>query len=113
MKPFGSKRVGFSLLEVIVAMMLLVTVLSALATLSYRVSERGQGNDLTSKRTFALQREANRFGSMTFAELATQANGPTSMLLGDFEFTRNLTVTASGADRYIITIVVLVIHLHW
>ena len=100
-------RAGFSLLEVIVAMTLLVTVMSALGTLSYRVAKRGEGNDLIAKRSFALQHEANRFGAMTFTELAAQTNGSEAGLLGDFLFTRTLTVTAIAADRYTIKIVVI------
>ena len=101
------RRAGFSLLEVIIAMTLLVTVMSALGTLSYRVAKRAEGNDLIAKRTFALQHEANRFGAMTFTELAAQTNGSQSALLGDFLFTRALTVTAIGTNRYTIKIVII------
>jgi len=88
-------------------MTLLVTVMSALGTLSYRVAKRGEGNDLIAKRTFALQHEANRFGAMTFTELAAQTNGSQSALLGDFLFTRTLTVTAIDSTRYTIKVVVI------
>ena len=101
----GQRR-GFSLLEVIIAMTLLVTVMSALGTLSYRVSRRGENNDLISNRAFALQHEASRFGSMTFEELATQTSGTEAMLLGEFLFTRTLTVTAIGSTRYTIKVVI-------
>lgn len=94
------------MLEVIIAMTLLVTVLSALGTLSYRVAKRAEGNDLISKRSFALQHEASRYGAMTFTQLATQTNGSQSVLLGDFLFTRTLTVTAIDSTRYTIKIVV-------
>ena len=87
-------------------MTLLVTVMSALGTLSYRVARRGEGNDLISKRSFALQHEANRFGAMVFSELATQVNGSESVVLGDFLFTRTLTVTADSTDRYTVKIVI-------
>jgi prepilin-type N-terminal cleavage/methylation domain-containing protein len=99
-------RAGFSLVEVMVAMMLLVTVLSALATLSYRVTKRGQDNDLRSKRAFALQHEANRLGAMSFTELATQTNGSEAVVLGDFLFTRTLTLTAVSSTRYTIKILI-------
>ena len=99
-------RKGFSLVEVMVAMLLLVTVLSTLATLSYRVTKRGQDNDLRSKRSFALQHEANRFGAMSFTELAAQSNGSESIILGDFLFTRTITLTAVGSTRYTIKIVI-------
>lgn len=99
-------RAGFSLVEVLVAVMLLATVLSSLATLSYRITRRAEDNDLRAKRTFALQHEANRYGAMTFAELATQSNGSEAVLLGDFLFTRTLTITAVSSTRYTIKIVI-------
>jgi prepilin-type N-terminal cleavage/methylation domain-containing protein len=99
-------RAGFSLIEIIVAMVLMATVLSALAALSYRVTRRGEDNDLRAKRTFALQHEANRFGAMPFSELAAQTNGSEPIILGDFLFTRTLTITAVGTKRYTIKIVV-------
>ena len=106
----GRRRVGarggFSLVEVMVAMMLLVTVLSALATLSYRVTKRGQDNDLRSKRAFALQHEANRLGAMSFTELAAQGNGSEAIVLGNFLFTRTITLTAVGTTRYTIKVVI-------
>jgi hypothetical protein len=89
-----------------VAMMLMATVLSALATLSYRITRRGEDNDLRAKRTFALQHEANRLGAMTFTELSAQTNGSESVILGDFLFTRTLTISAVSATRYQIKIVV-------
>ncbi len=98
------RRHGFSLIETIVALTLMATVLSALAALNYRVTKRGEANDLQAKRTFALQHEANRFAAMPFSQLATQTNGSEALLLGDFLFTRTLTITAVDANRYTITI---------
>jgi len=87
-------------------MTLLVTVLSALGTLSYRVSRRGEENDMIAARSFALQHESSRFGAMRFDSLAGQANGSQAVLLGDFLFTRTLTVTAVSANYYKIKVVI-------
>lgn len=100
------RRAGFSLAEVIIAMTLLAIVMSSLATLAYTVSERGKDNEVFAKRTFALQHEANRYGVMSFADLALQTNGATEVLLGDFLFTRTLTITAVDSTRYTVKIVI-------
>jgi prepilin-type N-terminal cleavage/methylation domain-containing protein len=99
-------RAGFSLIEVIVAFSLLAIIMSSLARLTTLVTQRSRGNDIVSKRTFALQHEANRLGALTFAQLATESTGSTLMLLGDFQFTRTLTITAVGTTRYTIKVVV-------
>lgn len=97
---------GFSLVEVIIALTLLALAMMLLARLSYLVSQRGRTNDLVSKRNAALAQEAGRFGVMSFANLATQTSGSTIMLVGDFSFTRGLTVTKTTSNRYTIKVVI-------
>ena len=99
-------RQGFSLIEVIVAVSLLTIILSSLARLTWLVTQRSLGNDIVSKRTFALQHEANRLGALTFTQLAAETNGSTLMLLGDFQFTRTLTITSASSTRYTIKVVI-------
>ena len=77
-----------------------------LARLSLLVSQRGRTNDLVSKRNAALAQEAGRFGVMSFSDIAKQSSGSTFMLVGDFSFTRVLTVTKTTANRYTIKVVV-------
>jgi prepilin-type N-terminal cleavage/methylation domain-containing protein len=97
---------GFSLVEVIIALTLLAVAMMLLARLSYLVSQRGYGNALVSKRNAALAQEAGRFSVMSFANIAAQSSGSTLMLVGDFTFTRRLTITASSSNRYTIKIVI-------
>ena len=79
-----------------------------LARLSWLVSQRGRANDLVSKRNAALAQEAGRFGVMSFATIAQQTIGTTStsMLVGDFTFTRTVTITATSSNRYTIKVVI-------
>jgi prepilin-type N-terminal cleavage/methylation domain-containing protein len=100
------RRAGFSLVEVIMALTLLAVAMMLLSRLTYLVSQRGRLNDLTAKRNAALAQEAARFGVMTFAQIAAQSSGSTLMLVGDFTYTRRLTVTATTANRYTIKVVI-------
>ena len=100
------RRAGFSLVEVIIALTVLSVAMMMLARLSLLVSQRGRTNDLVSKRNAALAQEAGRFGVMSFSDIAKQSSGSTFMLVGDFSFTRIVTVTATTANRYTIKIVV-------
>lgn len=100
------RRTGFSLIEVIISLTLLAVAMMLLSRLSYLVSQRGRLNDLTAKRNAALAQEAGRFGVMTFAQIAAQSSGNTLMLVGDFTYTRKVTITANTANRYTIKIVV-------
>jgi prepilin-type N-terminal cleavage/methylation domain-containing protein len=101
-----ARRAGFSLVELIVSMTLLAIVLSSLVMLNYSVAERGSNNDLITKRNFALQHEANRFGAMSFDALGTTATGTTTIILGDLAFLRTLTITNSGFNRRTVKIVI-------
>lgn len=98
---------GFSLVEVIISMSLLMIVMSSLAALTYTVTERGKANEMVTKRTFALQHETGRFTAIKFADLASQTSGSDVVLLGDFQFERVVTVTAVDSVRYTIKIVVI------
>lgn len=108
MSPIRRPRrcAGFSLVEVIIALTVLAVAMMLLARLSYLVSQTGRTNDLIAKRNAALAQEAGRFGVMGFTDIAKQTSGNTLMLVGDFTFTRKLTVTATTANRYTIKIVV-------
>jgi len=100
------RRAGFSLVEVIIALTMLAIAMMLLARMSYVVSQIGRTNDLVSKRNAALAQEAGRFGVMSFTDIAKQSSGNTLMLVGDFTFTRKLTITATTTSRYTIKIVV-------
>jgi prepilin-type N-terminal cleavage/methylation domain-containing protein len=100
------RRAGFSLVEVIISLTILAVSMMMLARLSWLVSQRGRTNDLVSKRNAALVQEAGRFGVMGFTDIAKQSSGSTLMLVGDFTYTRTLTITATTVNRYTIKVVV-------
>ncbi|MEK7402003.1 MAG: prepilin-type N-terminal cleavage/methylation domain-containing protein [Gemmatimonadota bacterium] len=105
-KRRSRRRGGFSLAEVIIALTVLSVAMMLLARLSYLVSQSGRTNDLVAKRNAALAQEAGRFGVMGFTDIAKQSSGSTLMLVGDFTFTRRLTITATKSNWYTIKVVV-------
>lgn len=97
-------RKGFSLIEVMVALTLLSLIMMSLAKLALYASIRGRGNDLYSKRAAALQREVNKFEAMPFTNLAAFSTSDKTFTVGDFTYTRKLTITAASSTRYTITV---------
>ena len=104
-----TKRSGFTLIEVMVAMVMLAIILVSLARASTVVALRGRSNDLVAKRTAVLQTEANKFGAMSFAALKAFPTTDKVYTRGDFQYTRKLTITSQTAinNRYTVKIVIL------
>lgn len=97
---------GFTLVEVIIAMTLLSAVLIILATLSTSVTRRGRLNELTTKRNLALAQQGSRVQTMPWDDVVTLTSGSAQLLVGDFTFNRRFVVTAAGANRRIIRVVI-------
>ena len=89
-------RRGFSLTEVIMAMTLLSVVLLSLAKMSFVLSQRSRANGGLAKRNAVLMQEANKFSAMPFASIASYSTGSVTKTVGDFAFTRTLTITPSS-----------------
>jgi len=102
-----SRRAGFSLLEVMVALTMLALVTVSLARASTAVAVFSHTTDLIAKRNAALQMEMNKFQAVPYASLATWSTANKTVTLGDFTYTRQLTITASASNRYTIKIVVV------
>ena len=102
-----SARKGFSLIEVMVAMTILVIVLLSLAKISIAIGVRSRGNDIVAKRSAALQAEANKFGAVPYSTLATWPTATTTDTLGTFSFGKRLSITSAGPSRYSIKVVVI------
>lgn len=100
------RRAGFSLIEVIVAMSLIAVVTIILSTMAVAAGRRGRLVDLSTKRTLALSQQAGRVEAMPFTDVTKLTSGTTQMLIGDFSFTRVMTVTKTGTTRYTVKIVV-------
>jgi prepilin-type N-terminal cleavage/methylation domain-containing protein len=101
-----TRRGGFSLVELIVAMALFGIVMVMLGSLSLTVTRRGRSNELITKRNLALAQQAGRIEAMPFRDVASLTSGTTQLLVGDFTFNRRLAVTQPATNRYTITIVV-------
>ena len=99
-------RVGFTLIEALMAMTIIATVMIMLSQLSLTVGRRAYRNDLTTKRNLALSQQADRLYALSFTQVAALTTGTTQMLIGDFTFNRRLTVTATTASRYTIKLVI-------
>lgn len=99
-------RRGFSLIEIMISMSLLAIVLSALAALSLRVSQRMRSNRIRTFRQAELVTQANRFSTMPYTELSSAAVDAT-ITSGDFPHTRTVrrvNVAALTLDSIVITI---------
>ena len=73
-------RAGFSLIEVIVAMTLLVFVIGALSILATRTSERARRADIIAKRNYVVVQQLNRYASLPYDTLRARINGNPSSL---------------------------------
>lgn len=100
-------RQGFSLIEIMVAMTILAIVMSSLARLATIIAVRGRGNDFYAKRSMALEREANKFGSAPLTTLAAWNTSDQSFTVGGFSYTRKLTISQATSTRYSIKIVIV------
>lgn len=95
------------MIEVMIAMTLLAIVLMSLAKMSLMVGMRGRGNDMVAKRTAVLQLEANKLGAIPYSSLSTWSTSPTTLMLGDFAYTRRMAIANTGTNRYSIKLIVM------
>jgi len=102
-----TKRKGFSLIEVMVAMTILSIVMMSLAKIGVSVAVKGRTNDLVAKRNAALQLEANKLGTVPFTSLGTWSTTTKTFNLGGFSYTRRTTISAATLSRYAIKVVVI------
>ncbi len=100
-------RRGFSLIEVMVAITIFSLVMLSLAKVITGLAVRDQTNDLVAKRNAALQLEANKFGGVPYSSLSGWSTANKNVTLGNFTYTRKLTITQSATNRYTIKIIVV------
>ena len=90
-------RAGFSLIEVVVAMTLLVTIIGALTVLATRTSERARRADIIAKRNYVLVQQLNRYSGLPYDTLRARINSNASRLdtiiASGMNFLRRDTVT--------------------
>jgi Tfp pilus assembly protein PilV len=86
-------RDGVSLIEIIIAMTLLVTVLGALSVLTTRTVKRSRDLDIGSARTFVLMQQSNRFSSLPYDSIPSYAPRIDTVTTGRYKYERRLTYT--------------------
>ena len=91
--PALRARDGVSLIEIIVAMTLLVTVLGALSVLTTRTVKRSRDLDIGSARTFVLMQQSNRFSALAYDSIPLYAPRIDTVTTGRFKYERRLTYT--------------------
>jgi prepilin-type N-terminal cleavage/methylation domain-containing protein len=84
-------RRGVSLIEILVAMTLLVTVLGALSVLTTRTVKRSRDLDRNSARTFVLMQQANRFSALPYDSIPSYAPRLDTIVTGRYKYERRLT----------------------
>jgi len=90
-------RRGLSLIEVMVAVMILGITMTFVGHISTGIATSNRKSDLIAKRTFAMQQQANIVGALPFASLTSTILPPTkSFTLGDFSYTRRISLTTTG-----------------
>jgi prepilin-type N-terminal cleavage/methylation domain-containing protein len=91
------QRSGLSLIEVLVAVMILSIMMTFVGHISAGLTQSNRRNDVIAKRTFAMQQQANIIGALPFASLTTTLLPATkNFTLGDFTYTRRVTITTGG-----------------
>jgi len=91
------KRRGLSLIEVIIAVMILGIMMTFVGHISAGLSQSNRKNDVIAKRTFAMQQQANIIGALPFASLTTTVLPATkNFTLGDFTYARRVAITTNG-----------------
>lgn len=108
-KAFARKRArrGFSLVETVVAMTMFAIVMLGMAKMAAAVAVRGRTNDLIARRNAVLQLEANKFGGVPYASLATWPVSTQTLTAANLTYTRRLTLTRVSPTRYTVKVVVV------
>lgn len=105
-------RRGLSLVEVIVAIVMLGVVMAFVGHISSSIALANKSNALIAKRTFAMQQQANIIGALPYSSLTSAVLPATrNFTLGDFSYTRRISLTTSGsaAAGYAMTITITIV----
>src|SRR5436305_10930023 len=91
------QRSGLSLIEVLVAVMILSITMTFVGHISTGIAQSNRKSDITAKRTFAMQQQANIVGALPFTSLTTTVLPATKTLTtGDFTYIRRVALTTAG-----------------
>ena len=90
-------RRGLSLVEVIVAVIVLSIAMTFVGHISTGIAQSNRKSDIIAKRTFAMQQQANVIGALPFKSLtATLLPASKSFTLGDFSYERRVSLATAG-----------------
>lgn len=87
----SNERKGFSVVEVIVAMVLLAIAVSSLAALTYSVSQSAMNATANAYRNGVLMQEVNRLEMSPYDSVRTGATS-VDVLTGPYTYTKKVTV---------------------
>lgn len=97
-RPVSRQRHGLSLIEIMVAVMILGVTMTFVGHISTGIAQSNRKSDIVAKRTFAMQQQANVVGALPFASLtSTILPASKNFTLGDFSFTRRISLTKTGS----------------
>jgi prepilin-type N-terminal cleavage/methylation domain-containing protein len=92
------QRSGLSLVEVLVAVMVLSVAMTFVGHISTGIAQSNRTSDVVAKRTFAMQQQANVVGALPFASLTTTVLPATkTFTLGDFTYIRRVALSTAGS----------------
>lgn len=90
-------RKGLSLIEVLVAVMVLSIAMTFVGHISTGIAQSNRQSDVIAKRTFAMQQQANVVGALPFTSLTTTLLPATkTFTLGDFTYIRRVSLSTAG-----------------
>jgi len=93
-----TSRRGLSLIEVMVAVMILSIMMAFVGHISSSVAQANRRSEVIAKRTFAMQQQSNIIGAMPYSSItATLLPASKTMTLGDFVYQRRVTLTTTGS----------------
>ena len=96
-RALSSARKGLSLIEVMVAVMILSIMMAFVGHISSSVAQSNRRSEVIAKRTFAMQQQSNIIGAMPYSSItATLLPASKTMSLGDFTYLRRVTLSTTG-----------------
>ncbi len=98
-KPFAGRREGFSLVEIVVAMLLLSITLLALAGLMTQVAAQGRATEITAQRNAALVQSVNYYTALSYTALDPALAGCETIDAGMMPYERCVDITEAGTTR--------------
>ena len=106
-RPARHSRAGVSLVEIMVAMVVLGIVIAMAGRLTFALTQYGRNNDLKTKREFAMQQQANFVGALPYASINTTILPATKdFTTGDFSYRRRVAITG-GTNTKSVTITIV------